>query len=87
MTAKASQSARRLRQPGLLVTKSREEFVRLSKEFHDEIEPSCTTERLYVNSVANLTWEILRLHRIKAELINGALFDALINLLKQVLSR
>ena len=86
MTAKASQSARRLRQPGLLVTESREDFVRLSKEFHDEIGPSCTTERLYVDWVANLTWETLRLHRIKAELINGALFDALTNLLKQVLS-
>jgi hypothetical protein len=85
MTAKASRSARRLREPGLLATERREDFVRLRKEFRDEIEPSCTTERLYVDWVASLTWEIFRFHRIKAELINGALFDALTNLLEQVL--
>jgi hypothetical protein len=85
MTAKASQNTRRLREPGLLATECREDFVRLRKEFRDEIEPSGTTERLYVDWVASLTWEVLRLHRIKAELINGALFDALTNLLEQVL--
>jgi hypothetical protein len=85
MAPKASQSARRLREPGLLTTESRQHFLRLKKEFHDEIKPCCTTERLYVDWVANSTWEILRLHRIKAELINGALLEALTNLLEQVL--
>jgi hypothetical protein len=82
---KAPQSARRLREPGLLATECREDFVRLRKEFRDEIESSCTTERTYVNWVAILTWEILRFHRIKAELINGALLEALTNLLEQAL--
>jgi hypothetical protein len=85
MAPKALPSARRLREPGLLATESRQHFLRLKKEFHDEIEPSCTTESLYVDWVANLTWEIQRLHRIKAELINSAMFDALTNLLEQVL--
>jgi hypothetical protein len=39
-------------------------------------------EHHYVDWIATLTWEILRLRRIKAELINCALFEALKNLLK-----
>jgi hypothetical protein len=85
MTQKAIRSARRSREPGLLVTESRKAFLRLRKEFYDEIEPSCATERLYVDWVASLTWEIQRWLRIKAELINSAMFDALTNLLEQVL--
>jgi len=85
MTQTASQSVRRLREPGLLANESRQQFLDLRKEFHDEIEPCCATERFYVDWVAILTWEILRLHRIKAELINGAMFAALTNLLEQVL--
>ena len=82
---KSITNARRLREPGCWRLNAGQISLRLKKGFHDEIEPSCTTERHYVDWVANLTWEIQRLHRIKAELINGALFEALTNLLEQAL--
>jgi hypothetical protein len=47
-----------------------------------EIQSSGAIEHHYVDWIAILTWEILRLRRIKAELINCALFEALKNLLK-----
>jgi len=85
MTHTAPRKTRRLREPGLLATESRKQFLSLRKEFHDEIKPCCATERLYCDWVASLTWEIRRLPRIRDELINAAMFGALTNLLAQVL--
>jgi hypothetical protein len=83
---KATRKPRRLRESGLLATESRKEYLRLRKEFYDEIKPCCAIERQYVHSITILIWEILRYIRIKAELINCALLEALKNLLEQALS-
>jgi hypothetical protein len=71
--------------PALLTTESRKEFLRFRKGFYDEIQPSQPTECHYVDWIVMLAWEVLRLLRIKAGLINCALLEALKNLLEQVL--
>ena len=87
MTQAATRKARRLREPGLLTTESQEEFLRFRQTFYDRIQPCDAIERHFVDWIAMLAWEVLRFLRIKAELINGALLEALQNLLKQALSR
>jgi hypothetical protein len=86
MTQTAIRKTRLPRERGLLVTESRKEFLRLRKAFHDEIHPCGAVERHYVDWIAMLAWEISRLVRIKADLVNCACFDALKNLLKQAVS-
>ena len=51
MRQAATPKAGRLREPGLLLTESRTQFLRLRKSFHNEINPSWATERLYVDWV------------------------------------
>jgi hypothetical protein len=72
--------------PALLTTESRNEFLSFRKGFYDEIQPSHPTEAHYVDWIVMLAWEVPRLLRTKAGLINGALLEALKNLLEQVLS-
>jgi hypothetical protein len=86
MTQATTRKARRSREPGLLTTESRKEFLRFRKAYDDEIQPSNAIERHFVDWIAMLAWEVLRFLRIKAELINCALLEALQNLLKQALS-
>jgi hypothetical protein len=87
MTQASTRKARRSREPGLLTTESRKEFLRFRKAIYDEIQPCNAIERHFVDWIVMLAWEVLRFLRIKAELINGALLEALQNLLKQALSR
>ena len=74
------------KEPALLTTESRKEFLSFRKGFYDEIQPSQPTECHYVDWIVMLAWEVLRLLRTKAGLINCALFEALKNLLEQALS-
>lgn len=85
MTQTRTRKARRLREPGLLTTESRQEFLRFRQTFYDEIQPGGPIECHYVDWIVMQAWEVLRYLRIKAELINCALLEALENLLKQVL--
>ena len=82
----ATRKARRSREPGLLTTESQEKFLRFRQAYYDEIQPSQPTECHYVDWIVMLAWEVQRFIRIKAELINCALLEALKNLLGEVLS-
>jgi hypothetical protein len=82
----ATRKARRSREPGLLTTESQEKFLRFRQAHYDEIQPSQPTECHYVDWIVMLAWEVQRFIRIKAELINCALLEALKNLLGEVLS-
>jgi hypothetical protein len=73
MTQTVTRKARRSREPGLLTTESRKAFLRL----RDLIQPSNAIERHFVDWIAMLAWEVLRFLRIKAELLNCALLEAL----------
>ena len=77
MTQTVTRKARRSREPGLLTTESRKALLRLRKAYYDLIQPSNAIERHFVDWIAMLAWEVLRFLRIKAELLNCALLEAL----------
>jgi hypothetical protein len=69
----------------LLITESADEFDALRDAFEQEIKPRGIIEQMYVHDISSIVWEILRLRRCKAVIINAAFRRALENLLKQLL--
>jgi hypothetical protein len=69
----------------LLITESADEFAALRDAFEREIKPRGIIEQMYVHDISSIVWEILRLRRCKAVIINSAFRSALQNLLKQLL--
>jgi hypothetical protein len=69
----------------LLITESAEEFDALRNAFEREIKPRGIIERMYVHDICSMVWEILRLRRCKALIINAGFRSALENLLVQLL--
>ena len=87
MASKRKNAAARLRAgTPVLITESVEEFVALRKQLDDEIGPNGVIEHAWVDDLAAVMWEILRLLHIKAEILNGAFCKALIKILEQVWS-
>jgi hypothetical protein len=70
----------------LLITESAEEFDVLRGAFEREIKPRGIIEHMYVYDIACIVWEILRLRRGKAAIINAAFRDALVNVLIECLA-
>ena len=60
----------------LLITESEEEFNRIHQGFYDEIKPVGIIECMYVDEIADIVWQILRLKRCKAGVTNLAFHDA-----------
>jgi hypothetical protein len=88
MASSKSKNAARLRAgTPVLITESVDEFVALRKQLYDEIRPDGIIEQGWVDDLACVMWEIMRLLRIRAEILNGAFFKALTKILKQVLSK
>jgi hypothetical protein len=69
----------------LLITESADEFDALRDAFEREIKPHGIIEHMYVHDISSIVWEILRLRRCKAVIINSAFRRALENLLGQLL--
>jgi hypothetical protein len=69
----------------LLITESADEFDAVRDAFEQEIKPHGIIEQMYVHDISSIVWEILRLRRCKAVIINSAFRSALQNLLKQLL--
>jgi hypothetical protein len=69
----------------LLITESADEFDALRDAFEREIKPHGIVEQMYVHDISSIVWEILRLRRCKAVIINSAFRSALQSLLKQLL--
>jgi len=69
----------------LLITESAEEFDRISVAFNQDIKPRGIIEQMYVADIIYLAWEIRRLRRAKAGIINSAYRAAMANLLQQLL--
>jgi len=63
--------------PQLLITESAEDFAALNAALMEEIKPRGIIERLYVDDIAALVWEILRLRRCKVAIVNRAFKNAL----------
>jgi hypothetical protein len=60
------------------------EFDALRDAFEREIEPRGIIEQMYVHDISSIVWEILRLRRCKAVIINSAFRSALEQLLVQL---
>src|SRR5215467_4080069 len=71
----------------LLSTESAEEFDALRDAFEREIKPRGIIEQMYVHDICSIVWEILRLRRCKAVIINSAFRSALRHLLVQLLKQ
>jgi hypothetical protein len=69
----------------LLITESQETFDRIRDALDQEIQPRGILEQIYVEDIAYLTWEVLRLRRSKAAIVNLAFRDALKELITQLL--
>jgi hypothetical protein len=68
----------------LLITESADEFDALRDAFEREIKPRGIIEQMYVHDICSIVWEILRLRRCKAVIINSAFLRALEDLLVQL---
>src|SRR6266498_4282372 len=67
----------------LLITESADEFDAVRDAFEQEIKPHGIIEQMYVHDISSIVWEILRLRRCKAVIINSAFRSALEHLLPQ----
>jgi hypothetical protein len=72
--------------PRLLLGESAAQFETLRAELERDIEPIGAVEKLYVNEMALLMWDILRLRGFKTDIIRNARPAALEGLLKNLLS-
>ena len=70
----------------LLITESADEFADFHAQLEQEIGSSGVIERMFVYDIAALTWEIMRLQRCKAAVINLEFLEALKLLLLQLLN-
>jgi hypothetical protein len=64
----------------LLITESAEDFAALAAALTQEIQPRGIVERIHLDDIAALVWEILRLRRCKTVIVNTAFKDALADL-------
>ena len=71
--------------PVLLKSESEDEFSALVEEVNRDVQPKQFIERMYVNDIAELTWEIQRFRRVKATLLNNRFRPALASILRQIL--
>jgi hypothetical protein len=71
----------------LLLTESKDEFNLIRDTLNDQIKPRGIIEQMYVEDIAYLVWEILRLRRSKAAIINLAFRDALTEVVMHLLRK
>ena len=71
----------------LLITESADEFDALRDAFEQEIKPRGIIEQMYVHDFCSIVWEIQRLRRAKAAIINAAFRDALVHVLTECLTK
>jgi hypothetical protein len=73
------------RPPILLRNEKVEDFESLHEQLKQEIQPRGFIEEMYVGDIAALVWDIMRLRRLKAGILNNAYQQALKNILTQLL--
>ena len=69
----------------LLITESSDEFDHVHDAIYQELKPSGAIKQLYAADIIELSWEIQRLRRCKAGIVNLTFRPALQTLLKQLL--
>ena len=87
MSAQSQLPSQMLQAVPLLITESRDDYNRIRDALVDYIKPCEIMEQLYVEDLSYYSWEILRLRRCKANIINlafrGALEKALAELTRE----
>ena len=78
-------SSAMLRGTPLLITESKAEFDRVRDALNEEIKPRGILEQMYVEDIAYLSWEVLRLRCSKVAIVNLAFRAALKDLITQLL--
>ncbi len=73
-----------LQNPPLLKSESAEEFNAFRRAVQNEIKPNGAIEKIYAGEFAKLHWEVQRMRRCKATIINIKLRPALKKLLLQL---
>ena len=71
----------------LLLTESKDEFNLIRDTLNEQIKPRGIIEQMYVEDIAYLVWEILRLRRGKVAILNLAFRDALTEVVTQLLHK
>jgi hypothetical protein len=69
----------------LLITESEKEFAELKMTLVRELEPRNFIERMYVDDIAEIVWEIRRLRRYKDVIVNMAFKDAVYQIIDSLL--
>jgi hypothetical protein len=69
----------------LLITESKDDAKHIRDALADEIKPRGIVEQMYVEEIAYLVWEVLRLRRARTGIINAAFRAALERVLQQCL--
>jgi hypothetical protein len=69
----------------MLITESADDFDSLRENLEEEINPRGIIEQMYVDDISCIVWEILRLRRCRAVIINIGFRTALEEVLQQVL--
>ncbi|MBR0801134.1 hypothetical protein JQ615_37850 [Bradyrhizobium jicamae] len=70
--------------PTVLKSESKEDFVRLLDGLKQDIQPETFIEQMYVENLAHLVWDIIRLLRVRTGIINNAWGAALTNVLRRI---
>ena len=71
----------------LLLTEYKDEFNLIRDTLNEQIKPRGIIEQMYVEDIAYLVWEILRLRRGKVAILNLAFRDALTEVVMQLLHK
>jgi hypothetical protein len=69
----------------LLITESNEEFLRIRQALYEEIKPAGIIEEMYVEEIADIIWQILRLKRCKAGVTNLEFHPASAKILRELI--
>jgi hypothetical protein len=69
----------------LLITESDEEFHRIRQALYEETKPVGIIEEMYVEEIAEIIWQILRLKRCKAGVTNLAFHKASAEILNKLM--
>ena len=71
--------------PPLLVDEDSAAYDSLLAHVSEAVKPSDVLEEIWVRDVVDLTWEVLRLRRLKASLLNANLVEGMKHVLRVVL--
>src|SRR5262249_5627419 len=74
-----------LPRPQLLITESAEEFDAISEAIKRQVNPVDIIEEIYVSDITDLVWQIIRLRRCKAGIINAGYRAAMEQLFPELL--